>query len=457
MKKEYNKILLFILFQMSATLVWGQNEEKKSYYKIDHYNDSVAMDYLNNHLLDEIEGIWLATNGSKFCIEKFENPNQSSKVRYRVILLKEDKPGLIKSVYTAPGFIKAFLVSEAPKGGYSASVYRKDMFGFYAVSMIAVQEDNLLLFKEGEFVGWQLSKIYPIGESVSERFPKTESERKDSAWLFVQDSLRGALFYSEVGRVLSYEEVLEKYRSGRYKEALSDLEILLADQPDFFEALFLKAIVCYYKMKRNGEALEALNRAEEIVPDDPRVFFVRANLYLSEDRKLLAVKDLTRALSLNPQFTDAYYLRAVIKQELGDRNGAVNDLERGLVAFDTMPSAVITRSMIYNEKACCLLENGLLEQAFEVVESAIRSDKNSAYLYDTKGEICFHLGQWEECIRSTNEAIKLVPSGDSYYWRGRAFYEMKNIPVALSDFMRAGEYGKEDAFEWIRLLKGERK
>jgi Flp pilus assembly protein TadD len=68
-----------------------------------------------------------------------------------------------------------------------------------------------------------------------------------------------------------YDEAIELQQAGKVEEAVSKLEGLLVDQPDF--ALAHAALGVFYgKLSRPDEAVEHARRVCELEPDDPFSF-----------------------------------------------------------------------------------------------------------------------------------------------------------------------------------------
>ena len=162
----------------------------------------------------------------------------------------------------------------------------------------------------------------------------------------------------------------EYYRHNDYVRALADVDraieaITKPDSPERFRALMLRAGI-YSQTNRLKEALADLTAAEEIDGKSPALIYQKANTeYLlgmySEAktdfqrlRRLniravegpiglarIAVKEtnlgtanelLAEAVALDPNNSDIYVRRASVRKQMGDHNGAVEDLILALSA-----------------------------------------------------------------------------------------------------------------------------
>ncbi len=85
----------------------------------------------------------------------------------------------------------------------------------------------------------------------------------------------------------------------------------------------------------------ALDRAVVRFPNDARVFFKRGQLLMSQDRKSRdALADFSRAIQLQPNFWQAYRLRAGIHSGLDDKDSAIADL-RTVIRLNPSDTALV--------------------------------------------------------------------------------------------------------------------
>jgi len=107
-----------------------------------------------------------------------------------------------------------------------------------------------------------------------------------------------------------------------------------------------------------------------------------------------ATKDLNEAIALNPNSSDAYSYRAMIKKVLKNYDAA-------LIDFNT----------------------------------AIRLDPNFVNCYTERGRLKRELNQLNEAIADFDKAIELGIEGfDAYYYRGTTKGDLKQFEAALKDF-----------------------
>ncbi len=115
----------------------------------------------------------------------------------------------------------------------------------------------------------------------------------------------------------------------RVSQALNDFEAALKLAPDS-AAILTNRAQAYRHFGRIGEALQDLNRAVELNPDLLAAFFNRGAIHYSSEEFDLALKDFDRCVAIDPHAAGPYFNRASAKDALGDRAGAIEDMNRFL-------------------------------------------------------------------------------------------------------------------------------
>jgi tetratricopeptide (TPR) repeat protein len=116
-------------------------------------------------------------------------------------------------------------------------------------------------------------------------------------------------------------------------------------------------------------AIEALSRAVEIAPNDPKPFALRGRLLYHCGRWLEAIRDFDRALGLKPDAATTLYFRGRARSMVDELDGAIEDFER-----------------------CA----GLQPEAADV--------------FCELGHIHFFRGNWKQANKAFRTAVRLEPS-----------------------------------------------
>jgi tetratricopeptide (TPR) repeat protein len=100
--------------------------------------------------------------------------------------------------------------------------------------------------------------------------------------------------------------------------------------PNFFQG------ACAYRLGHFQDAATALSICVALAPATAECYYNRAKAYEALGRTGPALADYTRALALNPRFSDAALNRGILAFRAGDDAQALADFERarGLIAYN---------------------------------------------------------------------------------------------------------------------------
>lgn len=162
-----------------------------------------------------------------------------------------------------------------------------------------------------------------------------------------------------------------------------------------------------------------------------------------------AIYNYTQQLEIDRDNTDILFLRGMCKSELNDRYGAISDYDKIIALEGKVIPRIYKMSTVYNNKAYCLVNLKEYKEALPLVNKALDMDKSEGYIWDTRGELYFHLGEYDKCISDMNKAISIKESGNSFYYRGLANLKLGKKSKACSDLSKAGELGTKEAYNDI--------
>lgn len=162
-----------------------------------------------------------------------------------------------------------------------------------------------------------------------------------------------------------------------------------------------------------------------------------------------AIYNYTQHLKTENNNTDVLFLRAICKSELNDRYGAISDYNSIIEKEGTAKPTVYKMSTVYNNKAYCLVGLKKYKEALPLVEKALNLDETEWYIWDTRGEIYFNLGEFDKCVADLTKAIEIKENDNSYYLRGLARLKLGFKAKGCNDLSKAGELGNADAYSEI--------
>lgn len=115
---------------------------------------------------------------------------------------------------------------------------------------------------------------------------------------------------------------------GVWKDSVTLWSRAIALYPDSAPIAYTNRGIAFGQAGRVEEAIRDLSRAIEIKPNMTEAYYNRALAYSLEGRNTDAIRDLSEAIRRNPGYADAYHNRAVAYANLADYENAVEDFKK---------------------------------------------------------------------------------------------------------------------------------
>ena len=249
-----------------------------------------------------------------------------------------------------------------------------------------------------------------------------------------------------------YNKAYQYFQEKEYTTACEELNKLINLEPNNTKAISFRGYIYLFFLGEYDKAILDFSKVIQLDPDHEKIFYFRGNAYYENKNYIKAVQDFTTAINNDKDDMNSYFLRALTKTKLNDYKGAIRDYDKILNLKDTVSSTLFKYSTVYNNKAYCLCNLSNYDDALKFSNIALDKDKTEAYIWDTRGEIYFHLNEFEKCISDMNHAISIKEDGNSYFWMGLAKLEMNRKEDGCTDLSKSGELGKKEAYEKIQEL-----
>jgi serine/threonine protein kinase/Flp pilus assembly protein TadD len=154
-------------------------------------------------------------------------------------------------------------------------------------------------------------------------------------------------------------------RSGRFREAASEFDDVLAERPQDFWPNFY-AGVCAYRLGRFGEALSAFRVCVALAPESAECYFNRARTAEAIGHLDEAARDYDRAIALDPSLMPALLNRAALAHKKCRYAEAIADLGRAL----GLATGPVIKSQVQYNLALSHLARGDRAAAFATARAA---------------------------------------------------------------------------------------
>jgi tetratricopeptide (TPR) repeat protein len=255
--------------------------------------------------------------------------------------------------------------------------------------------------------------------------------------------------------------------SNRSQEGIQLLESsLLKDSQQFWAHNSLG--VGYLNIHQYENACASFNRAISIEPNFIEAYFNLAKVLNSLEKYTDAISSYSKCISLNSSYADAYnnrgnvYLRNLKNPEKalsdfkiylqiipGAWNGFYNiaqcysqlgQYEEAIKNYDRALEINPDNADIYFSRGVTYYELEEYEEAIKNYDRALEINPDNANVYSNKGIVYKSMKRYEDAFKSLDYAIKLKPDlAAAYSNRGLVNFELKQYKEALKDYDRAIE------------------
>ncbi len=175
----------------------------------------------------------------------------------------------------------------------------------------------------------------------------------------------------------AYSKAIENYKLSLSKEASDVTANRIAD--------------CYDEVGDYTHAIEYLDKAIQLDPDDYRYLLTKANVLDHAGRSKDAIVLLDSLLSLKPDYAFGYYRRGWIKENTHDLQGALEDYSVCISLSPKYEYVYINRGKVYKQLGETEKSNADFKKAIELYANGDISDSRAYYAH-------FYLGESDKAV-----------------------------------------------------------
>jgi len=244
---------------------------------------------------------------------------------------------------------------------------------------------------------------------------------------------------------------------------------------------FLPAYINYlaYKIERERKLLDTYDKLEGLIWQEIQMkFFDLVEVeYPTETKEInKAIREIDKAIKLNPDKFDLYYSKSKILIDIGEYKDVLSILDKMLIDFPQeekniqIKSAYVLKEMkniesgleiidtllkkypddntLLNYKACWLQYLNRKEESLEISQKLIENVPDNATYRDTYGEILMYFNEHEHAIEEFLKAIE-ISSDDWYVYQtyiklGICYKELENYDLA-TEYLQKGIESTEES------------
>jgi tetratricopeptide (TPR) repeat protein len=229
-----------------------------------------------------------------------------------------------------------------------------------------------------------------------------------------------------------------------YEHAIADYDESLRLVPGI--AVVLKHRGWTHADKGNyDQSIDDLEQFLRLKGNDPQVTEVLVIVYTNRglgygknndyDR---AIQDFSKALALNPDFTEAISNRGVYEAKKGDLDQAVNDFEHTLRLSPHDSRATDGLFVTYNARAQRFAETGDYSHAIEDCNKALGLHPDNPGVLTIRGAFKLEQHDYDHALQDFDQSLRQDPKQvGALLGRGAAHYEKHQLDEALRDYDEA--------------------
>jgi tetratricopeptide (TPR) repeat protein len=221
-------------------------------------------------------------------------------------------------------------------------------------------------------------------------------------------------------------------QTGRYEDALADLNVVVGMSPDSYVAIYQRANV-EYELEKYTDAKTDFRRLQRLATRSAESYIGLARVAVKENNLGLANEYLDQAVQIDPNNAEYYVRRSSVRQSMGNDQGAVEDLivalsidskstraTQGLVNYgNTNYPAVITGLTSAMQSApgvgMFVYLRAVIAQAHYRYSAAVADFQkiidermyNYHGIYASLAECQFALGQYQKALDNIEQAISM--------------------------------------------------
>ncbi len=221
------------------------------------------------------------------------------------------------------------------------------------------------------------------------------------------------------------------FMEGKWEDAYHAFSTCLEKYPENAELYRLRGLASF-RMERYEDAVRDIEKAIEINPDRSIYYVDLAKIYHAKGEREVCLQYYTKAIEKEPQNHDFYEWRAMVYFEMGEYRKAAEDLTLAL-RYSVVKMPLRCKRMRMYALA------GMLDEAIKETRELWEFFGEKAQLHGELAFLYFWKGECDSAVFHFTRAIEEGGSPDLYFWRGLVYYFMGETENALGDVNQGRE------------------
>ena len=263
------------------------------------------------------------------------------------------------------------------------------------------------------------------------------------------------------------------FKNTRYNKCLQ-LLLTLSKRIKRRQILFKDIAMCYYKMNKLEESLEAVQVSLSENPDNISSLYVEGLIYKELGNSEKSISSFTKLLSLDSNNRDALYQLGKIHHQKGEYREALESFDKVLefrprdnevlkakgISHDELDeykeasealkkSIDVDDEIIFNDRGVALSRLGYNHKAIDSYRRALASNPKYSICWFNLGKALFRVGDLKDALTAFQTSTELNPNNRSAWNnRGVTLRQLNRLEESLDCYERALALKKEYAWAW---------
>lgn len=208
-----------------------------------------------------------------------------------------------------------------------------------------------------------------------------------------------------------------------------DYYLVAIDLDTRYESAYLGLAETMISIESYSDLLIILSRLLNLDPlNYPSMYSKRGQVYYIQKQYSAAIKELEKAIAINPDYADAYCVLGSVYA----------DLKKNTEALEKYRQAALRDPDFYKPyflRATLLRKQGKYDESLKDFNKAVSLNPKNSYSYFNRGIIYYLMGNYEKSVEEYSKAIylkELVP--EFYYNRSITYRKLEMLKKATEDY-----------------------
>src|SRR6266568_2395336 len=245
------------------------------------------------------------------------------------------------------------------------------------------------------------------------------------------------------------DEAQRDINNKKFEDAISPLQKVIADQPEFAYAHFQLAYV-YTALKKTGDARTEYERTIAIDPKMAEAYVNLGMLFLDTQQDAAAVAPLRKAVEVLPAQSRPRYLLAVALDRSGDQAGAAESFDAALKELDRLDAGKPPSLESLKLRADIQIAAKKWDDSIATLQQALALAPSDAQLHGGLGRIYLQKRDFPAAEKELRVALHLDGKNLAYFKDlSSTFFLAGNYPAALAAMDEIAKVEQPGAGVWF--------